>query len=580
MNTSTLLELLTTVVGKHNVALTDSQTEYYRTGFRSGSGSALAVIFPETLLQQWQVLQHCTDAKVIMIMQAANTGLTEGSTPNGDDYDRDIVIINTTRMNKLILLNHGEQVLSFPGSTLHQLEQALKPLQRAPHSVIGSSCLGASIVGGIANNSGGALVKRGPAYTELSLYAQITAEGKLVLVNELDIPLGNTPEEILSNLENERFAVNDVKPSAKLASDQEYTERLRDTTANTPSRYNADKRRLYGASGCAGKVAVFAVRLDTFALSQKETVFYIGTNDPAQLTTLRQDILQNFTHLPEVVEYMHREAFDIAEQYGKDVTIMIDRLGTRHLPKLFAIKGRITSTFNKLSIFPNNLPDRFLQWASRFFPNPLPDRLRTFRDRYEHHLILKVSDEGIEEALQYFYYSPIFGDKSGGKNNGKDNGDGKNITNDYFICNEEEAKKALLHRFAAAGAAVRYQVVHDKTVEDILALDIALPRNCQEWMEVLPDDIQSKLLSKLYYGHFLCHVFHQDYIVKKGVDVALLKKNILAELNKKQAKYPAEHNVGHLYQAEDSLRRFYQELDPTNSFNPGVGKLPKQRTCC
>jgi hypothetical protein len=35
-------------------------------------------------------------------------------------------------------------------------------LGRAPHSVIGSSCLGASIVGGVANNSGGALVKRGP----------------------------------------------------------------------------------------------------------------------------------------------------------------------------------------------------------------------------------------------------------------------------------------------------------------------------------------------------------------------------------------------------------------------------------
>jgi D-lactate dehydrogenase len=210
MNTPILLELLTAVVGKNNIALTDAQTEYYRTGFRSGSGSALAVIFPETLLQQWQVLLHCTDAKVIMIMQAANTGLTEGSTPSGDDYDRDIVIINTTRMNKLILLNHGKQVLSFPGSTLHQLEQALKPLQRAPHSVIGSSCLGASIVGGIANNSGGALVKRGPAYTELSLYAKITTEGKLVLVNDLDIELGNTPEDILSNLENEKFAINEV----------------------------------------------------------------------------------------------------------------------------------------------------------------------------------------------------------------------------------------------------------------------------------------------------------------------------------------------------------------------------------
>ncbi|MFT6268394.1 MAG: hypothetical protein ACJAVV_001202 [Alphaproteobacteria bacterium] len=49
----------------------------------------------------------------------------------------------------------------------------------APHSVIGSSCLGASIVGGIANNSGGTLVKRGPAYTELYVFAKIDEHGKL-----------------------------------------------------------------------------------------------------------------------------------------------------------------------------------------------------------------------------------------------------------------------------------------------------------------------------------------------------------------------------------------------------------------
>lgn len=47
-------------------------------------------------------------------MQAANTGLTEGSTPNGNDYDRDIVIISTLRLDKLHLLDKGEQVLAFP----------------------------------------------------------------------------------------------------------------------------------------------------------------------------------------------------------------------------------------------------------------------------------------------------------------------------------------------------------------------------------------------------------------------------------------------------------------------------------
>jgi D-lactate dehydrogenase len=34
-------------------------------------------------------------------MQAANTGLTGGSTPADAGYDRDVVIINTTELAKL-----------------------------------------------------------------------------------------------------------------------------------------------------------------------------------------------------------------------------------------------------------------------------------------------------------------------------------------------------------------------------------------------------------------------------------------------------------------------------------------------
>ena len=112
-------------------------------------------------------------------MQAANTGLTEGSTPHGENYDRDVVVINTTRIKKIIVLDAGKQIISLSGATLHGLEKLLEPLGRSPHSVIGSSCIGASIVGGVANNSGGSLVHRGPAYTELALYAQCNAQGQL-----------------------------------------------------------------------------------------------------------------------------------------------------------------------------------------------------------------------------------------------------------------------------------------------------------------------------------------------------------------------------------------------------------------
>ena len=153
MQTVPIINAFKRILGESNLAIGRRQTEHYRKGWRSGEGEALAVLFPHTLMQYWEVLKVCVEYDCIIIMQAAKTGLTEGSTPSGDDYDRPVVVINTLAMDSIVLINGGNQVLSFPGATLFQLEKALKPLGRAPHSVIGSSCLGASIVGGVANLS-------------------------------------------------------------------------------------------------------------------------------------------------------------------------------------------------------------------------------------------------------------------------------------------------------------------------------------------------------------------------------------------------------------------------------------------
>ena len=166
---SRLLKELREVVRPRHVITGSRQTKPFRKGFRSGYGSALAVVQPGTLLEQWYVLKACVAAGKIVIMQAANTGLTGGSTPNGE-YDRDVVLISTKRLSKLQLICDGKQSIGFPGTTLHSLEKKLAPLDRQPHSVIGSSCIGASVIGGICNNSGGSLVERGPAYTELSVF--------------------------------------------------------------------------------------------------------------------------------------------------------------------------------------------------------------------------------------------------------------------------------------------------------------------------------------------------------------------------------------------------------------------------
>lgn len=556
MDDTALVSRLQGVVGRRHVLTGATRTARFRKGYRSGEGDALAVVRPGTLLEQWQVLQACTAADKIVIMQAANTGLTEGSTPKGR-YDRDVVLINTQRMDRIIPVDKGRQVLSFPGATLYALEKLLAPLGREAHSVIGSSCIGASIIGGVCNNSGGSLVERGPSYTELSLFAKIDEDGTLSLVNHLGIDLGNTPEEILTRLETCDFDVG-APPSNRKASDTEYVRQVRDIEAATPARFNADKRRLYEASGCAGKLAVFAVRLDTYPQNKAEQVFYIGTNDADDLTALRREILTGFDTLPVSAEYMHREAFDITARYGKDTIVMIDKLGTERLPMIFALKGAVDARLNRIPGL-RGFTDRFMQTLSGLWPAVLPKRMTDFRDRYEHHLILKMHDDGIAEAERLL--SGFFVGRDG----------------DHFSCTGREARIAGLHRFAAAGAAVRYMAIHAGEVADILPLDIALRRNDQQWFERLPPEIDDRLLHRLYYGHFMCHVLHQDYIVRKGVDPAALKADMLALLDQRGAEYPAEHNVGHLYAAKPDLAEFYTCCDPTNSLNPGIGKMSKNK---
>lgn len=75
------LKNLVNIVGKAHVLTHESDTRLYRQGRRFGEGQVFAVVTPGSLLQQWQVLQVAVAADCIIIMQAANTGLTGGSTP-------------------------------------------------------------------------------------------------------------------------------------------------------------------------------------------------------------------------------------------------------------------------------------------------------------------------------------------------------------------------------------------------------------------------------------------------------------------------------------------------------------------
>ena len=557
MSIKNIISEIKKISGSKYIITEDWRKQPYSKGWRYGKGNTFAVVKPGTLIEIWKILELCVKEDIIIIMQAANTGLTGGSTPYGDDYERPVIVLNTMRIDDIHIINDGKQIIGLTGSTLYNLEKKLKPYKREPHSIIGSTSIGASIIGGICNNAGGSLVQRGPSYTQMALYAKINKNGKLELVNELDINLGSSPEEILSNLQNKNYKKSDIKNTGKLGSDNKYSEIIRKINEDTPSRFNSDSRLLYGASGSAGKLAVFAVRLDTYRSPKENKVFYVGTNDPDVFWKIRRDILSKFKTLPTLGDYLHRDCYDAAKKYSKDTFLVIERLGTTFLPTLFELKRRVDILAKKLKFFPDNFSDRLMQFLSNFWPNHLPKRMENFRDLYEHHWVIEMSDEGIMEAEKYF--SEIF----------------KNQDGDYFICNEFESKKASLHRFVSASAIGRYHILNSKNHGDMMSLDIAFPRNEKNWFEKLPKEIDELLEMKLYYGHLFCHVLHQNYIVKKGVDGEELKKKLLKIYDKRGAEYPAEHNVGHEYHAKPSLLNFYKQLDPTNRLNPGIGKTTK-----
>lgn len=547
-----LIRELKAIAGAGHVATGQQAMRRFVRGYRYGEGRALVVVRPGTLADLWRVARATVRAGRVIIMQAANTGLTGGSTPQGT-YDRGVVVINTMRLKGIHLLNAGAQVVCMPGATLFELERELRPLGREPHSEIGSSCLGASVHGGVCNNSGGALIRRGPAYTEAALYARVDEAGELRLVNELGIDLGHDPEEQLENLERGNFEriLNDMHK--RVCSAPGYIDHVRDVNATSPARYNADPRHLRGASGSAGRVVVFALRLDTFPRAAESHVFHVASDNPDVLSGLRTRLMAEAALVPIAAEYIHRDMFRLAAQYGKDTFLAVRMLGSDRLPWLFSLKSAVDGMMDRMGWGAVRLSDRLLQWASQLAPQHLPGRLRQTGELYEHHLFIKVDDEQVDAVRSVL--SEIRADVEG----------------TAYQCDPEEGGAAFLHRFAAAGAAIRYSILKGGGSDRLVALDVALRRNDRAWHYIMPEHLRPMVAQTLNYGHYFCHVFHQDFVLKPGVDAEAFKRGMMAHYQSRGAECPAEHNVGHLYPAKPELAKFYRELDPTNVLNPGIG---------
>ncbi|UOO90230.1 D-lactate dehydrogenase [Vitreoscilla massiliensis] len=556
--TANLITTLEAIVGSAKVLTQEIHKKPFATGFRLGGGACLAVVLPQTLLQMWQVLQACVDADVIVIPQAANTGVTGGSTPDGDAYDRDIVIISTNALKGVHLLDEQQQVLAFPGTSLTELEQALAPHDREPHSVIGSSCIGASVIGGVCNNSGGSLIRRGPAFTEKSLFARVNANGELELVNELGIDLGESPQQIFANLSAQNYQIGQHPEWQGRIWADDYADKLRQVDADEPTRFNGNPDYLHNSAGCAGKLAVFAVRLPTFAKAGRSEVFYIGSHSQASLIALRRSLLTHMSDLPYQAEYIHRGAMDLTVRYARYVYKAVQYLGADKIPQLFGWKKKLQAALCKLPLLPSNALDKLIQAASVFIPGAVAPRIQAYRQQYEHHLMLKIDATQLQEVTellqQHFQHH-----------------DGA-----YFQCNAAEAENAFLIRFGVGSCLSSYCDLHGLNPnERIVTFDVALRANDTQWLLDIPEALQQQIQFNSSCGHFFCYVAHQEFIVKAGVDTEQFKNDMLALFRARGAQYPAEHNVGHVYEATAGYQAFLQQLDPTNVFNPGIGKTSK-----
>ena len=256
---------------------------------------------------------------------------------------------------------------------------------------------------------------------------------------------------------------------------------------------------------------------------------------------------------------MHRSYFDGSDKYCKDTFSFIKYFGTSSIPKLLFFKRNIDRFLSKALFLPAQTSDRVLQCLSSFLPDQLSRRVRDYRNQFEHYLLILASDQCIDDIEKLLVKET---------NNKEDY--------DFIKCHDSEGKDLLLHRYVAGSAPMRFGLLREHSVGELLPLDVALPRNCEVWHEIFTSELKSEMAEFFQMGHFFCMVFHWDIVLKKGVDLLEFKNKILRKLEAYGAKYPAEHNVGHMYQAEIQLENFYKQLDPTNSFNPGIGKTSKK----
>jgi FAD/FMN-containing dehydrogenase len=153
-----VLDALKAVVGPSGFLETDSDTEHYRRSWRDGYvGRTPLVLRPKTTAEVARLVKICADARVPIVPQGGNTGLTFGGQPHEDASE---VVMSTARMTTIRDLDTANDTITVDaGVILKTVQDAASAANRLFPLSLGAE--GSCQVGGnISTNAGGVQVLR------------------------------------------------------------------------------------------------------------------------------------------------------------------------------------------------------------------------------------------------------------------------------------------------------------------------------------------------------------------------------------------------------------------------------------
>ena len=583
---NTVVSSLEQIVGRENcLPSTSTSMAPYVTGARLGQGPAICVVRPATISEAIRCLQVILDNDCVVIPQGANTGLTGGSVPRGEnDQPRPAVVLNMRRMNSIHPVDDGKRLLCFAGAGIATAQKFAATFQRESHSVLGSLFLNPSVAAGLAFGSGGTQMRKGPAYTDRALYVKVKEDGKtLEVINTLGIQgFDGVSDETLLQLENaidvrhwESCEENEEGGKFKLpaAHDHTYRTRLCDTNSSGVSRYNADTSGIE-VNRSEGKVLILASVHDTFPQPKNVQTYFMTFSDFDTALRFRKEVaLDNPTDLPISMEYMDRDSFDIIDRSGRILAGLIKFLGAGH--EMVGTLWDLKSWIGTLPLpYAEIVCDYMLHQLNNIFPEILPKNIMYMGRASDHHIMLTVGE---------FDEEPSSSDNSNAKSSDGEmsltrfqkrladfqKANSENMT--VYPCKTTSEVNAMqAFRFVAAPAFRTWCV---GTFSQGISVDYALPLNGGN---APPVDVRTSEipLKRMRYSHFGCNVVHEDLAYAAGVDVheekMKLKKSVEHACG---GRLPAEHGHGTEYKGTEEAKERWMSMDPANVMNPGIGGL-------